>query len=735
MGRPLTGSLEHKDGMWVAGVPVRKGDRRRLTCSFLTKQSAQTWTAEQVDRLNAGLDAEPAPEEGRLRRQVTTAVIANTVATESVSATAGTGATGTPATPQLDFEDCARRWHHETYVLLHGADAERTRDVLSHLEKHIIPVLAGPVDTDVTTVRPKLIAWVRALAGYPPEPGGPALPPGMRTYGRKTVSGWLWIVTEVYRYAHLLGVEVRMVPTKKGMEPAVTKGIRAMAPRGRKKRKAQLVSLATTARIAGQLNVIHQLVLWLMRIAGLRIGEVYGLRVGSFIEEEGWGHLLIGAQGGKDYLIRDDDENVQTTRHKEVTKTDSGYRLIALPHALTALIRLIIAAFHTDPDTGAVDLDARLVPGIRSDDGGRAGFESQLRKAVSTLSEGSVDPDDYVIPHDLRKGYATDLAWSELDGLVKRRAMGHRAGTDVFDLVYTLDDRLKTAMRPAAQVIQDEIETTVGSLLVTTCKRPLFAKDRDAGQLAHTDAVLAEAGWQVQSFGDDWVTTAEAAAILGGAESATRRLFPDQIPAVKHDGAWLARRDDVVAYGDRLAGWTRLEDLVEQTQHDYHYVYRALGRLGIEARKDDVTRQLLLSDEQATMVTDELDRIAALHERSVPVATAAKMLRSSQSSVRQWAKPAGRLTTDAESDGSDRTFITRDSISAELDRRGTKPKETVSAEELRVYAGLDTAGIQALVKAGILIRIRTGTYTAESVRKWMLGYRPDLLETGLLPPA
>lgn len=203
MGRPLTGSLEHKDGMWVAGVPVRKGDRRRLTCSFLTKQSAQTWVTEQVDRLNAGLDAEPAPKEGRLRRQVTTSVIANTVATKSVNTTAVAGAAGTPATPQLDFEDCARRWHHETYVLLHGADAERTRDVLSHLEKHIIPVLAGPVDTDVTKVRPKLIAWVRALAGYPPEPGGPALPPGMRTYGRKTVSGWLWIVTEVYRYAHL----------------------------------------------------------------------------------------------------------------------------------------------------------------------------------------------------------------------------------------------------------------------------------------------------------------------------------------------------------------------------------------------------------------------------------------------------------------------------------------------------------------------------------------------------
>lgn len=736
MGRPLTGSLEHKDGMWVASVPVRKGDRRRLTCSFLTKQSAQAWITEQVTRLNAGQEAEPAPTQGRLRRQVTTAVIAAAVA-GVCAAGAGANVTAMPsldAAGGFDFEDCARRWHHETYVLLHGADAERTRDVLAHLEKHILPVLSGPLDSDVVSVRAKLIAWVRTLAGYPAAPGGPALEVATKTYAKKTVAGWLWVVAEVYRYAHLLGADVRLVPGPNGMEPAVTKGISALAPRGRKKRKPKLVSLATTAHIAGQLHVIHQLVLWLMRIAGLRIGEVYGLRVRTFIEEDGWGHLLVEAQGGKSYLVRDDDENVQTTSHKETTKTDAGYRLIALPHALTALIRMIIVAFHTDPGTGVVDLDARLVPGIRSDDGGRAGFEAALRSAVGALSEGSTDPEDYVIPHDLRKGYATDLAWSEADSLVKRRAMGHRAGPDVFDLVYTLDDRLKTAMRPAAQVIQDEIESSVRSLLVDTCKRPQFGKDRSPSQLAHADTVLAEAGWQVRSFGDDWVTTTEAASILGGAESATRRLFPDQIPAVKHDAVWLARRDDVVAYRNRFAGWHRLEDLVEQTQQDYHSVYRTLVRLGIEARTDDFTRQLLLTAEQAASVTDELGRIAGLHKRSVPVATAAKMLKASESSVRLWAKPGGQLAADPDSDGSGRTYITRESISAELDRRGTKPKDAVSAEELRVYAGLETPGIQALVRAGILVRIRTGAYTAGSVQKWMHGYRPDLLESGLLAP-
>jgi hypothetical protein len=732
MGRPLTGSVERKDGAWVASVPVRKGDRRRLTCSFPTQRSAQRWVKAQVERLDAGLDAEPAAKQGRLRRQTTTASI--TAAVAAVGATGEPGEVAAVTPPQLDFAACARRWHHEKYVLLHGADAERTRDVLADLENHIIPVLAGPITGDVLETRDTLIAWVRVLAGYPGETGGPEPGPDARTYARTTVSGWLWIVGEVYRYAQVLGAPVAMVSDKRGMVPAVTKDIGAMTPRGRRKRKAKLVSLPVTARIAVQLHVIHQTALWIMRIAGLRIGEVYGVCVHAFIEDAGWGHLLVEAQGGKNYKVRDTNEEVTTTTRKEVTKTQSGYRLIALPPALTALIRLIIAAYHTDPETGVVNGDARLIPTIRSAGGGRAGFEAALRAAVGGLNDGT-DPDDFVIPHDLRKAYATDLAWSEVEPLVKRRAMGHRAGTDVFDLVYTLDDRLKEAMRPAALVIQAEIEATIGSLVVTTAKRPLYGKDWDPDRVAYADDVLSEADWQIQDFGDDWIGTAEAAAILGGAESATRRLFRDQIPAVKHDGAWLARRDDVEAYRDRFAGWHRLDDIGAQSGHDYHTVYRTLTRLGIEAHKDEYSRQLLLTTQQAAAVTDELARVDALRERAVPVSAAAKMLRARESSVRLWAKPGGCLTADAETDAAGRTYITRASIRAEMDRRGTAPKETVSAEELRVYAGLDQAGIRALVRAGMLVRVRTGAYTADSVRNWMVGYRPDLLETGLLRAA
>jgi len=41
--------------------------------------------------------------------------------------------------------------------------------------------------------------------------------------------------------------------------------------------------------------------------------------------------------------------------------------------------------------------------------------------------------------------------------LAARRAMGHRVGSDVFDLVYTLDSRLKKHLTPIARQIESEI--------------------------------------------------------------------------------------------------------------------------------------------------------------------------------------------------------------------------------------------------------------------------------------
>jgi integrase len=575
------------------------------------------------------------------------------------------------------------------------------------------------------------------MAGYPPEPGDPPVGPVAKPYSRKYVTNQLWILGKVLLYAHTLGADVRVVAGKH-MKPAQTHDIEALDPRGRTKRKPKLVTLNATRRIAMGMHVVHQLVLWTMRLAGLRIGEVYGLVVANFMENDsGAGFLLVEATGGEVVEYRDDDEDIRTTGRLQHTKTEAGYRLIRVPEPLAMLFRHVIAAFHTDPATGDVNMTARLVPVIQSEAGGKDGFRNALKTAVAEIAGASNDPDDYVLPHDTRKAFATDLAYTpDLDDRVKRRAMGHVYGSDVFDLIYTLDDRLKDAMAPAAAAIENAIAAEIESVLVPTALRPQDGRDRDEDRLAYADAVLEGAGWQVREHGVDRVTATEAARHLGMSVTATRRLFDnDHIPAAKGRNGWLAKLDDVLAYRERLAGYRCLDDIAEEAGTAYHVVHRTMARLGLEPPCDGHSRQLLLRDDDADRILAELARIDALRARSMTVAEAAGVLRTALSSVHKWASEGQRLAYDPESDASGKRHVTRASVAAEQGRRGPRRRPAVTVAAFRDATGFDDAGINALVSSRALVRIRRDALCAASVHAWVIGHRPDLLDCELLAAA
>lgn len=144
----------------------------------------------------------------------------------------------------------------------------------------------------------------RTMAGYPLKPGG-TVDENAPSYARDNVNGMLWIISEVLLYAHTMGAPVPVVASKGGVKPAITNGVTAMSPRKRPKRKARLVSFVEARTLAAEMHVIHQLVLWLTRVAGLRIGEAYGLLVSSFVFDGEWDDLLIDAMGGRTNLSRD----------------------------------------------------------------------------------------------------------------------------------------------------------------------------------------------------------------------------------------------------------------------------------------------------------------------------------------------------------------------------------------------------------------------------------------------
>lgn len=620
----------------------------RVTANFPTDTQAEAWVDAQIDRLDQGLEPErPAPRR-RGRPSAT-----DTAARDAAVRRAGVSL----------LEEIGRKWHKERYLALEYANADRSDDVLDDLELHIFPAFEGLLGCDVEAGRARVIDWVRVMAGKQPvDASFTYRPPRAHHYATTSVTNYLWLLTAILDYARGLGNDV----------PRYTAGVRALKPAGKTKRRPVFISIERTVAVARGLHVIHQVALWLLRIAGLRISEAYGLRVASFIvDEDGAGYLAVEAQGGKTFLVRDDDGRVHRVRHKEEGKTAAAYRLVALAPQLTELLQVVVAAFHTRPD-GTIDMRARLIPGIRAEDGGQEGFRSALAKAAAVTGAPD-DPDAYsVIPHALRKGFATDLGWDEeVSDLLARRLMGHVAGSDVFSLVYCLDTRLRQHLAAGARAMAERIEEAgADSLMVRTMLRPCYGIQVDAERLARADAVLEEAGWQMRRDGG-LVDVAEAAAILGRAESTTRRLMGKWIPAVKGErGEWLASLDEVLAFRARFGGFELLCDVADRAGLEYIQAYQMMGRLGIHPPKDAHSGMLLLSDKDARRIVEEVERLAVLRARAMPVTEAAAELGVAVSTARLYIK-RGLLVEEEETDPRGTSYVKRASVEEEkAARRG-----------------------------------------------------------------
>jgi hypothetical protein len=426
--------------------------------------------------------------------------------------------------------------------------------------------------------------------------------------------------------------------------------------------------------------------------------------------------------------------------HLNVYKTQSSYRIILLAPIVTHLLRTVVEVFHTSPD-GQVDMGARLIPTMRSDTGGQAGFRSALHHAAAQVAEASDRPEDLIAsllddpdtikvatPHVLRKNYnsvqAADDAVSEW---LRRRVLGHKPADDV-NAVYLLDMNSKVHLRPTADSMQSELSAATETLLIPVAFRPLYAKDL-ASRAVLYDGRLEALGWQVGA-GPECIGTAEAARLLGQAQTTTRRLMGRDIKARMADGDWLTTVDEVLAYRDRLSGWRFLTEIAEEAGVDYHSAHRTAVRLGLEPDVDTRTRRLLFADADAAKLLGEFDRLSALQQRAVPVSEAAFLLGTrSHDTVNRWCR-SGRLRYDDDSDTSGKRFVTRESIRAELARRG-KADTSVGIDELRAITGFDEGQVSALVSGGILVRVRGRRLTATSVRSYFGAFRPELLKTPL----
>lgn len=696
MGRPLEGSKRRRGTKVLASVPDATSTSGRREYSFDDDPSADAWIAESLARRRAGL---PPAKPQRTPRSVVV--------------------TRQPQTIRGPLGPAARAWHSEHYEEMLRGGADRSSDVARDLENHIIVVFDALTLMPYEEARDLVKAWLRTMSGRKPKGADFGLTPATPPYAYRTVAGLLEILRMVLAHMRLSD------PTL----PDYTVGLGALKPVGKEKPAAPIVSIAMTARIAAHLHVIHQLVLWLIRLGGLRISEVFGLRVAHFFDddEKDNGLLVVGDQGGKAFATRDDDGEVHQVFHKEQSKTSSGRRLIMLCPQLTVLVRTVIEVFHTAPD-GTVDFTARLVPTIRSICGGQSGFRSALKRAVAAVGGVSDDPDDYVVPHDLRKNFASDLGWSdEISELLARRLMGHRAGKDVFATVYTLDRRLAKDLIPGAKVMEDQVaEAGLDHLMVPTAERPLYGTDVDSTRVARVDAMLEELAW-LRPEVTDALTVAEAAAQLSRTEHGVRRLVTSGIlAATKRDGRWWVDPEAVATFAKRFEGISFLPLIADEAAVPYGVARRTMDRLGITPEMDPYSRTLLLTDADAARVAGELARVKALRQRSMTIPDAAAALSCAKHTVERWVA-AGRLELDLEGDGGPSRYVTRASVTVELEKRTPRRRATVTVVSFTDATGITEEGVQALVREGMLVRARAGHLTDASVRAWVTGYRPDLL--------
>ena len=550
------------------------------------------------------------------------------------------------------------------------------------------------------------------------------------------VSDALWVLRRVLAFARANG----LVPP--GFDP--TEGLDAPTPDAVAARTRQPtcqprpLSISECGRIAAHLHPVHQLVLWLQRVMGLRISEAFGLLVDDVIDLGDTGLLVVRGQGGRVFRVRDDEGRVVSVQYKERTKTEAGTRVLVLPAAMLEPLRVAIEAFHTDPETGEIDETARLVPGLRTaDESGQLSFREAFEVAAAAEGLGTMELGFRVSPHLLRKSVATDLAWqSGIENAVRRRFLGHRASDDVYGRVYTLDHPEVTPLTEVAGVLDQLIGGSIGSLLVPSTRRIRWGHaNRIFLRAAHVEATLSAAGWLIDPDGGDdpLCDVRRVASELSMAETTARRWMRDgTLPCViVGDGDGVQRRwarlSEVWSVRDRLGERVLLPDLAAELGVRYHELYRLSRLLGLELERHPTNRQYEVPPEAAKRLRAENVRVCALHERSLKLAVTAQLLNRAVSTVGLMVK-RGELEVDSETDSSNAVFVTRKSVEAFRVAHATGPSKrkidqaTMSLADVIRFTGCSRIELLDLVRAGVLEQVPgrgTCELTASSLRHWM----------------
>ncbi len=738
MGRPLTGTVKPFGTKFRASCPTERGSRKRVEATFATEQAAQTWRTSALATLAAGGTvtlpsrqerALPVDTARTVRRPLPAPRAAHPVATTTspVDTSFATNAEAWVTERYTTGWKGGAEREIAMRAIVSAIDTDLFREGLTlqnvtrpAIQAFLVSLARAPEPTgaarlpqgldpatevtfDEAVLLPQmpslsslkrrvkdgslpsrladgrrlmtvadLYSTTAGLLGAPDATGAPGeLRRGPRRevgYSNGVVHTYVQVLRNVWKYAAAVGV-----PVNEKLLDDITIPV-SDRPRSAPRKP---VDLATCAAVAGGLHPVHQVALWLMRILGLRISEAYGILVGDVIDHgaDKPGVIAIRAQGGKTTVRRDRRTGTfQSVDRVEETKTLASDRLLLVPPAMMVLLRVTIAAFHTDPASGEVDNDARLVPGLaQHGTGGQSALRTALKRAAAELSVGHADDVDATFsiqPHDLRKSQLSHLARKHVEQLWRRRFGGHAAGHAVAERTYVLDDPELRPMLELTAVIEEEITTELpGGLLVPTAQRcttgsqPALATRAD-----DIDATLIDAGWLVPAH-DGSMPMLDAAAIAleldCEVQAARRYLREGQIPSVvaaqlARGEQRVARWDDVQAVKRSREGWTTASELAVVVGKSLRVVTDQLRRAEVDSEVCGGVR--LLAPDAARAVIAHFQALAQLAERSMSIAAARSELGVTLLVVHHLIEQ-GTLIEDARNAAGART-VTRESVAA-----------------------------------------------------------------------
>lgn len=393
------------------------------------------------------------------------------------------------------------------------------------------------------------------------------------------------------------------------------------------------ISVAAIAAIASYMPAIGQVVLWIARLLGERISEVFGLLVSDYWRDaKGRGWVSIDKQGGVSSLGRD-PENGEFRRQdeKDHTKTSAGTRTIPIPSQLADLLDVLIAIFHTDAETGKVDRTARLIPGVQQpNSSGQSSVRGWLKSAQARTEV-------MFAPHDLRDALITDLKNWGVDERLAHYYAGHEvANPTIQDKYYDVgpDPKLLVSI---AELLEQHVHEALGSdnLQVPTRLRDHWGRaTRRYQQRRWIEEQLVAYGWRATEDpepGRGALLSAEQVAAELGLSNQRTRLLMRTGAITAHTRpwgtreVWVAWEADVQRYQDASTGVT-IAELAAEIGWTYHQVWQLLDRLELVDRVRPKGSALRLSGATADRIRRE---VACLTEKSrcaVPVREAADRL-------------------------------------------------------------------------------------------------------------